>query len=137
MLHTHLALLVDKFCALASERLSLQVAQRTHLVLMLRLPIVNDGRAGCCVKPATRAFKALILPEPAQGFEKDRAGQVFGQSKITDFAVDKALQLGGIHAVKLRQTIQMLLSTRVVCGLHRACHCSFLKALSFFIVVYR
>src|SRR5438477_248520 len=87
------------------EQLLLQAAQRTYLVQTLRLPVIDDGGTSRRVEPAPRAICALLLPEPAQRLEKDRAGQVLGHSGITDLVGDKALEISGIRAVHLRQPV--------------------------------
>ena len=61
-------------------------------------------------EPSRRAspahyLRALILSEPAQRLEKDRAGQVLGHSGIADLVGDKALEISGIRAVHLRQPV--------------------------------
>src|SRR5437660_7555389 len=131
VLHTHLGLLVSKWSVIAQERLLLQAAQRTHLVLTLRLPVIDDCCTSRRVEPATRAFEALILPEPAQRLEKDRASEILGQSGIANLVGDRALEIGGIRAVNLRQPVQAILSARVVGELHSACDGSFLRRSGF------
>src|SRR5438874_108538 len=116
---------------LAPQQLLLQATQRMHLVLTLRLPVIDDGGTSRSVEPATCAFGTLILPEPAQRLEKDRAGQVLGQSGIADLVGDKALEIGGIRAVHLRQPVQAILSARVVGELHSECSGSFLRLSGF------
>src|SRR6266700_1484567 len=105
VLHAHLDLLVSRCCIIAGEQLLLQATQRMHLVLTLRLPVINDGGTSRRVEPAARASGSLILPEPAQRLEKDRAGQVLGHSGIADLVRGKVLKISGIRAVHLRQPV--------------------------------
>ena len=105
VLYAHLGLLGGQCCVIAGEQLLLQATQRMHLGLTLRLPVIDDGGTSRRVEPAMRAIEALILPEPAQRLEKDRAGQVLGHSGIADLIGDKVLEISGIRAVYLCQPV--------------------------------
>lgn len=105
MLHAHLGLLGSICSVIAEEQLLLQATQRTHLVLTLRLPVIDNGGTSRRIEPTMHAIVALILPEPAQRLEKDRAGQVLGHSGIADLVGDKVLKISGIRAVNLRQPV--------------------------------
>src|SRR5947209_17964166 len=58
--HTHLDLLVSKCSVIAQEQLLLQAAQRTHLVLTLLLPMIDDCCTSCLVVPAMCGCMALL-----------------------------------------------------------------------------
>src|SRR5215472_8139751 len=105
VMHAHLDLLLRRCCVIAEVQLLLQAAQRMHLVWTLRLPVIDDGGTSRRVEPAMHVICALILPEPAQRLEKDRAGQVLGHRGIADLVGDKALEISGIRAVHLRQPV--------------------------------
>src|SRR5215471_5587062 len=102
-----------------------------HFVLTLHLPVINDGSTSRRVEPSTHAIVALILSEPTQRLEKDRAREILGQSRITDLLADKALEICGIRAIYLRQPVQVIMSARVVGERHSAYDRSFLRRTGF------
>jgi len=59
------------------------------------------------------------------------ASEILGQSGIADLVGDRALEIGGIRAVNLRQPVQAILSARVDGELHSACDGSFLRLSGF------